>query len=187
MREGNERSFNFHWFGDYSVTNFNLSVILPPDSTNLYTSPALSINLENTSDGKFLIGTDSQSNLKMGHSYQFDLAYERNSESLSGASQVSPVLPSQPIGADTPGRVSVDNLPWYIGGIGLAVIALALFVNWRFSAPSKQATESTIRKAARRLRASDPSNTVIYCQECGTRSITGDRFCRTCGMRLKLT
>jgi hypothetical protein len=183
-REGDERSFNFHWFGDYSVTNFNLSVVLPVDSVALNTSPAMS-NIETSPDGQYLIGTNSQSNLKMGHSYQFDLTYERTSDTLSDTSQANEVQSSEPIRLDTPGRVSVDKLPWFIGGIGLALIAIALFIYWRSSEPNKPTTEPTGKKVTRRFRAGNPNDTVIYCQECGTRSISGDRFCRTCGTRLR--
>ena len=50
------------------------------------------------------------------------------------------IQPSEPIGPNTEGRVSIDNLPWIIGGIGLALIGLALFFYWR----STQATEAKV-------------------------------------------
>lgn len=185
VREGNGRSFNFHWFGDYSVTEFSLSVILPADSMGLNTSPTLSM-IERSADGRFLIGTNIKSDLKMGHSYQFDLEYERTSEELSDSGQANQVQPSAPIGPNTPGRVSVDKLPWFIGGIGLALIAIALFIYWRSSEPNAKTMSEfsgRLQRTGQRSRAAN--DTVIYCQECGTRSNSGDRFCRTCGTRLR--
>src|SRR5690349_12048825 len=40
-REGNKRTFKYQWFGDYYVKQFNVTLVVPADSTELITSPAL--------------------------------------------------------------------------------------------------------------------------------------------------
>jgi ribosomal protein L40E len=89
------------------------------------------------------------------------------------------VQPSEPVGADTPGRVSITNLPLIIGGFGLALIGIALFAYYR-------STQSNDTKPRRRRRANSAEGTEqAYCHECGARANPGDRFCRTCGSRLR--
>ena len=184
VREQNKRSFKYQWFGDYYVKNFSVSLTVPADSTELTTTPILS-KIEIAANGLYLTGTTTQNDLKMGHSYQFDVGYERTSDVLSDPNQANQVQPSEPIGPDTPGRVSVDKLPWFIGGVGIALIGFALFIYWR---STQTATQTSTRSGIRRRRNSqgeDDQDRQIYCHECGTRSSSGDRFCRTCGSRLR--
>ena len=179
-REGNQRIFKYQWFGDYSVKLFNLNVLVPADSTNLVTTPPLS-NTEISANNLHLTGTVSRSGMKMGQSFEFDLNYERTSDALANPNQNTQAQPSEPIGPDTPGRVSVDRLPWLIGGMGLALIIIALWVYWR-------STQSSEQKPRRRRvpPAQESKDEQIYCHECGARANPSDRFCRTCGSRLRV-
>jgi hypothetical protein len=119
----------------------------------------------------------------MGNSFQFELEYQRTSNALivTDPDQVDPVQPSGPVDENTPGRVSIANLPWIIGGFGLALIIIALFSYWR-------STQSSEAKPQRRRRrpAEGAAEEQAYCHECGARAHPGDRFCRTCGSRLKI-
>lgn len=182
QREGDKRLFKYQWLGDYEVKEFDLNLLVPADVTNLVTEPALS-KTETSLDNLHLIGSLSQGEMKMGKSLEFNLSYERTSEALTNPSEVQP---SAPVGEDTPGRVSVDRLPWLIGGMGLALIAIALWVYWR----STQANgDPSARSGARRRRSHPTPETndgQVYCHECGARAHPGDRFCRTCGSRLRV-
>jgi len=183
-REDNRRAFTYQWLGDYNVKQLNLNLLVPADSTDLVTSPLVS-STQISADNLHLTGSLSQSEMKMGRSFRFDLSYERASNTLTDPTQAGQVQPSEPIGPDTPGRVSVDRLPWLIGGMGLALIAIALWVYWR----STQSGEHPPARAASRRRRTRPmqgdNDRQIYCHECGTRAQPGDRFCRTCGSRLR--
>lgn len=181
-REEDKRSFSFQWFGDYDVKDFNVSVIIPADSTELNTSPTLP-NVALSPDQRVLIGTDTKSDLNTGSPYQLQLEYVRTSDALSDPRQANQVLPSEPIGPDTPGRVSVGQLPWIIGGIGIGLIGFALFIYWQSARGSKiDSVRTTFRSKQRATKEHDDP---IYCPACGTRSSPGDRFCRTCGSRLR--
>lgn len=180
-REGNRRSFNYHWFGDYSVGELRLSLSLPADSANIETTPAID-GLSPVPERNQLLGSDTLTDLKMGRSYQFDLAYERESDELTDPGQVNQVGPSEPLSPETDGRVSVDNLPWIIGGVGIALIGFGMFFYWR----STRADSGTSKRARkRRQQVQEDSSQPQYCHECGTRANPGDRFCRTCGSRLR--
>ena len=187
-REGNKRKFSFQWFGDYSVKEFNLSALVPLDSANIITSPSLA-SASRTSNGLYLTSSGGYSKLRMGQSYEFKIEYTRDSESVINATQAVEVQPSDPIGPDTPGRVSVDKLPWIIGGSGLALIAIILFLfsYWRSMQSNIKSFASSARSRARRGRRSEEDgSSEVYCHECGTRADTGDRFCRTCGSKLRI-
>ena len=182
-QEENKRQFKYQWFGDYYVKAFTVGVLVPADSIELVTSPVL----ETTStafEGSVITGSVTRNDLKPMNSFQFELEYQRTSTALVNPNASNnQVEPSEPIGEDTPGRVSIANLPWIIGGFGLALIGIALFSYWRST--QSPSSESQPRKR-RRHKAEDLEAGEAYCHECGTRAHPGDRFCRTCGSRLRI-
>jgi hypothetical protein len=181
-RDGNQRQFKFQWFGDYYVKEFQIAMLVPADSTELTTSPVLE-NTTTAANGTAITGTVTRNDLRMGNSFQFELEYQRTSDTLiqSNPGQVDLVQPSAPVDENTAGRVSIANLPWIIGGFGLALILIALFSYWRSTHTSE---EKTPRRRHRKTEAE--GNVQAYCHECGARAHSGDRFCRTCGSRLKV-
>ena len=185
-RDGNKREFKYQWFGDYYVKEFTLSLLVPADSTNLITSPVLQSTTK-SSDGKSLSGTITKNDLNMGHSFQFELEYERTSDTLilTDPGQVDQVKPSGTVDTDTPGRVSIVNLPWIIGGFGLALIVLALFSYWRSTHQAGEAKPRRRRRSQTEQTEAE-GDVQAYCHECGARAHPADRFCRTCGSRLKV-
>lgn len=183
-RDGNRRSFKYHWLGDYSVGELRLSLSLPADSINVETTPALA-RLSAVPDRNLLVGSEILTDLKMGRSYQFDLAYERDSDELTDPGQVNQITPSEPLSTETDGRVSVDNLPWIIGGVGIALIGFGMFFYWR-STRAGSGSSKRARKHSRHSQPQEESSQPQYCHECGTRANPGDRFCRTCGSRLRV-
>ena len=79
----------------------------------------------------------------MGNSFQFNLEYQRTSDALTDPDQADQVQPVEPVGENTPGRVSIANLPWIIGGFGLALIVIALFAYWRSTQSSEAKPQQT--------------------------------------------
>ncbi|HSD85201.1 MAG TPA: zinc ribbon domain-containing protein [Anaerolineae bacterium] len=179
-RDGNKRQFKYQWFGDYYVKEFSVLVLVPADSTNLITAPVLQ-KTEPAVNGLDISGTVTRNELKMGNSFQFNLEYQRTSDALTNPNQSNQIEPAQPVGQNTPGRVSITNLPWIIGGFGLTLIAIALFTYWR----STQSGEAKPQRRRRRQSRAE-SDEQAYCHECGARAHPGDRFCRTCGSRLRV-
>ena len=180
-QDGYKRQFKLHWFGDYYVKEFNVNILIPADSTDLVTSPPLE-EMSTTADGLQTAGRVTKRDLKMMNSFQFLLEYQRISTELVKPGQATqPVVPVTPVDENTPGRVSITNLPLIIGGFGLALIGIALFSYWR----STQSSESQPRKR-RRQKSEEAQEGEAYCHECGTRAHAGDRFCRTCGSRLRV-
>jgi hypothetical protein len=180
--DGDKRQFKFQWFGDYYVKEFAVNVLIPADSTELVTAPALETTAT-TSDGLLTTGTVTKEDLKMMNSFQFELEYQRSSTALAKSGQATAQLePAAPVDENTPGRVSIANLPWIIGGFGLALIGIALFSYWR----STQSTTPESQPRKRRHKPEEEEEGQAYCHECGARAYAGDRFCRTCGSRLRV-
>jgi hypothetical protein len=182
--DGNKRQFKFHWFGDYYVKAFTVNVLIPADSSELVTTPVLE-NTETSEDGAFISGSVTKNDLKTMNPFKFELEYQRTSTALidpdPSTDQVQPVAP---VNEDTPGRVSITNLPWIIGGFGLALIGIALFSYWRST--QSQSNESQPRRRHRPKAGESAEDGQAYCHECGARAHAGDRFCRTCGSRLRV-
>ena len=187
MQEGNKRKFIFQWFGDYSVKEFSLSVLVPLDSTNIVTLPVLS-NTSRAANGLYLTDSEGHGKLRMGESYEFQIEYTRESVVVTNATQASDVQASDPVGPDTPGRASIDKLPWIIGGFGLALIAVILFLfsYWRSMQSDAKSLASMAGSRLSRRRGRENGDVQVYCHECGTRAQTGDRFCRICGSKLRV-
>ena len=178
-RDGDKRQFKYQWFGDYYVKVFTVKILVPADNTQLITSPVLQSS-ETSVDGLLTSGTVTKNELKMMNAFQFELEYQRTSTTLTDPKQVDQVQPSVPVGANTPGRVSITNLPWIIGAFGLALIGIALYSYWR-------STQSGEHKPPKRRHqpTEGKGGEEVYCHECGARAPPGDRFCRTCGSRLR--
>ena len=187
IQEGNKRKFSFEWLGDYSVKQFNLSAFIPLDSTNIVTSPILS-SQSSLPKGLYLTNEEGFGKIRMGESYEFDIEYTRDSTIVTNATQGVEVQASDPVGPNTPGRASIDKLPWIIGGFGLALIAVILFLfsYWRSMQSEIHAAATLARTKLGRRRGKKGENLQIYCHECGTRAQTGDRFCRVCGNKLRV-
>lgn len=175
QRDGTNRAFTYQWNGAYLIKNFRVEIQLPDDSTAVKATPMLPFALNQS----FLSGSASVSNLEAGKTYQVDLSYARISEAPSVPAVSPQVGASEPITQDTSGRVTLDNLPYILGGVGVLLIVSAIFYFWR----SNSIQASKPRK--RQPRAKDESGQV-YCHECGARANGDDRFCRTCGGKLRI-
>ena len=175
-RDGDKRSFTFQWTGDHPVGSFDVEVRVPQDSTNVRTTPAIPF----VQDQIFLSGGSMLSSMDKGETYQLTLEYARTSESPSvsppSGQQVEPLVP---VDADTDGRVTLENLPYVLGGFGAILIVAALFYFLRSGSPRTQ------RKTRKRQTKSQSKASQTYCHECGTRAHEGDRFCRICGSKLR--
>ena len=177
-RSDKKRSFEYQWFGDYAVKDLSIGLLIPVDSTEVITTPILS---STSTEGVFFTGTATTSGLGAGESYDFNLEYSRELDVIINSSGDSSVVqPSEPIGANTEGRVSIDSMPYVIGGVGVGLILIALFFYWR-------STQTETASAQRRKRKSVETSAEgqAYCHECGARAHEGDRFCRTGGSRLR--
>jgi len=175
-RDGDQRSFTYQWMGDYSVNEFDVEVQVPDDSKGVKTVPAIPL----VQNQPFMTGGAMMSGLKEGDTYRLQLEYSRSNQTAvvtPGSSQVEPVVA---VDENTDGRSTLDNLPLFLGGFGVALILAALIYSFR-----GQASAVRVTKTRRRTHSPQEPSVSKYCPECGTRAQEGDRFCRTCGSKLR--
>jgi hypothetical protein len=178
-KSGNLRQFAYLWPGDFAVDDFGITVRVPPDTTNITTNPTM----------ESIQGTDGTPYLKkdfgavgLGQQVPVRLTYTKTSDTLSASQQ--DLRPSQPLGANTPGRVMLSNyLPYILGVLGLALIIGGSVYFWQSSRGGRALRERRHSRAAPR---ESQGVSDVYCHQCGTRAQVGDRFCRVCGTKLRL-
>lgn len=170
-----DRLFDYVWPGDYAVEKFSLSVAEPLDTTSLTGEPALTKTQAST--GATVYQTDAAP-LEAGKQFVFTLKYKKTSDRLVDSSQD---IQSPPIDQNTEGRVQISNyLPYIIGGLGVALIVGGLAYYFQFS---KDQGSSPRRR--RRSAREEEGDSETYCHQCGSRTKSGDRFCRVCGTKIR--
>ncbi len=175
---GEQRLFSYLWDGDYTVNEFSIRVLEPADITSLSTIPELS-SISQENGLKYFDGETVK--LASGEQFTLNLEYKKTSNTLIASSQG--VQPVAPVDASTTGRVSLNNyLPYVIGGLGVIMIVGGLVYYW-------QSGKRTGGKKSRRRQTAnteqEEAQSDVYCAQCGTRAHGGDRFCRTCGSRIR--
>jgi len=173
-RDGDKRMFTFKWKGEYAVNEFDIEIRTPQDSTNIKTNPVIPLVV----NSPYMSGGIMMNRLDEGQTYQLDLEYSRTNNSTVEDTSNSSVEPLVAVTEDTEGRATLNNLPVFLGGIGLALIVTGLFFFLR--GQSRAAS-----KPRKRSRPTNEPTAQIYCHECGTRALEGDRFCRVCGSKLR--
>lgn len=178
-KQGKVRQFSFLWAGDYAVDDLSVSVRVPVDTSNITTNPVL--QAIQSADGTPYLAKDFGP-LGAGQPWPLQLSYTKTSETLAASQQH--VQPSQPLGANTPGRVMLSNyLPYMLGALGFALIIGGSVYFW-------QSSRGRRMRGGGHQRHGPPKDALIdsdvYCHQCGTRAHVGDHFCRVCGAKLRL-
>lgn len=174
-KAGTQRSYDYIWAGDYAVEIFNISILVPVDTAEIQTDPAMSEVVPAGGTQTYLDWNTS--NLKAGEQLPIKVIYTKTSDRLSASNQP---LEADIVDETTQGRVSFNNyLPYILGGLGVLLIAGGGFYFW------KSGQGKTDPRQRHRSRARDDTVEEVYCHQCGKRAQAGDRFCRTCGTRLR--
>ena len=172
--DGSKRNYSYLWNGDYAVDIFNLSIRVPVDTTEISTDPAMAQVKPEGQTQSYLNWGDTD--LEEGTQIPITLEYTKTSERLSMSDQP---IETGSVDENTQGRVSLSNyLPYILGGLGLLLIFGGGLYFWQ---TSKEKPAPRRRHSAR----SDDDGEEVYCHQCGKRAQPSDRFCRTCGTRLR--
>jgi hypothetical protein len=174
-KNGTQRSYSYRWLSDYDVANFRVMLQQPFDAEKFESSLPLQDDGVHADNMQYYFSNVGA--VPASETFTFDLSYQKPTDSLSVSR-----LEIQPVDVDenTPGRVSLNNyLPYMIGGLGVILI-VGGFMYYR------QSGRSTASKKSRRRHAErDENESGVYCAQCGTRARGSDRFCRTCGSRIR--
>ena len=178
IRSGDQRSYTYNWSGDYATDSFTVYFQEPVGAKNFQSNPDLGAAIL-TAQG--LSYHEAQfGNLSAGQNITINFQYEKDNDILTISGQ--PVQPSEPLGNQTQAGSLESILPWLAGGLGLLLVIGGIIYFQRTGQGTRRPTRR--RHTSRRKReGGDSSN--VYCHECGKRAQENDRFCRTCGTRLR--
>lgn len=101
-------------------------------------------------------------------------------DALEASGEAAPDLPDQPVA----GRAPPDWLAYAVGGLGVVLVAGALFL-FRKNRASEGVKRSRIR--GRRGAPEAPREGGRYCHQCGEKVAADDRFCSNCGAAQRRT
>jgi len=184
---GDERQFEFSWLGDFDVEAMLIQVQQPVGASGMSIEPDL---------GEFTPGSDGLQYYTMevgapaaGDTVTVKLNYQKANNALSV--EAFQVQPSAPITGDTQDLTQVNLmsvLPWLLGAFGVLLVGGGILWYWRSgqeapaAKPTRRGRRASVSSQAMHDGGDDKG---IYCHQCGKRAAAGDRFCRTCGTRLR--
>jgi hypothetical protein len=184
-KNGEDRSFQFHWTGDYTVHNMLFVVQQPLHATQMTILPSQGV-ASNGPDNLTYYG-NTIGTVQAGASFTYKISYN-NPDGLTVPS--GSVQPSNPIPTPTPGFPQIPTL-LVIAVLGVILIAGGL--GWFFWQRQPRPAGPTQRRhtparvvpfnAQEGPRHSQTH--IIYCHQCGKRAAPGDIYCRVCGTRLR--
>jgi hypothetical protein len=184
VKQDEARQFEYRWPGDYAVDSLNVQVQQPVGASEMSLSPASGAAITGN-DGLAYFKKDVGA-LKAGQAFSLKVNYKKSGDELSAASLQ--IQPSAPVTSITPGQNTVMSiLPWLLGALGLALIGGG-GAWYYFSGRKKQENGSRPPRRRRSAAQAEPEEVegFIYCHQCGKRASPGDRFCRTCGSKLRV-
>ena len=183
--DGNSRHYQYQWPGDYAVSSLAMEVQQPTGTTEMNISPNLGDGTVRNDGLTYYSG--EVGSLAKDQTFSLNLDYKKSDQSLSAASLQ--IKPSAPINESTLGRIApMQALPWVLGVLGVVLILGGGI--WYWQSGRKPSTSNQRRSRRKAAEPTPPtSGTVeagyIYCHQCGRRAGPNDRFCRTCGARLR--
>lgn len=181
IKDGTSRSFQYSWLEDIPVKSMVISLQHPVGSSNYVVAPD-SGEVTQGSDG-FTYTVVTKDEVAAGDEVSLSASYQKASDTLSVTGMQ--VEPSAPL----PGPISAINLrqvlPWLLLALAIVLIAGGIFWYWR---SSRGASASTARRHRKPTTSAEKgaSSDGIYCHQCGKKAEAGDRYCRSCGVRLRI-
>lgn len=183
IKNEQERNFTYLWPGDFTVQRSIVQVLQPFDASNLAISPGPTTS-QTSNSGVYI--TKDVGALRVNQSFELEIAYSKESDVL-GISTL-PVQPSEPLTSEADWQSKMlGALPWVLGILGILLIAGGAFWYWQSGRQSNSSKPK--RRRSRKTKASTNTATTaegIYCHQCGKRAAGGDKFCRSCGTRLRM-
>ena len=182
-KESEQRHYEYIWPGDYAVQNLVIQAQQPVGATDMRFSPSMNSSFTGQ-DGMVYYATEVGS-LGSGDAFIIAMDYDKANDILSV--EQFEVQPSAPLPPDTNGQVDwINYLPWALGLLGIALIAGGGFWYWQQSRDGQPTP-----KPRRRRQAATPGTQAastkegVYCHHCGKRANANEKFCRSCGTRLR--
>ena len=182
-KNGDARSFEFHWTGDYTVNNLVFVVQQPLHATQMTILPTQGV--ATTGPDKLTYYGNTIGAVQSGTNFTYKISYN-NTDGLTAPP--GSVQPPNPIPSIQQSQPLSTILMVAVLGVLLVGGGAAWFV-WQRRPRQVQPAQRrhaastanpTRPRSSEGIRYGDP----IYCHQCGKRAAPGDVFCRICGARL---
>lgn len=187
--EDQARHFEYRWPGDYAVDGMTIEVQQPVGATEMHITPDLGQGKQKANEQDILYYTSQVGSVSAGQDFEITVDYKKSNQALT-VEQLE-VEPSQPITNNTTGRVRPRDILIGVLAVGaLALLVVAVIMGggiWLKRAMPKEVRPERKRRSreARSAVAEAAPGGSVYCHQCGKRSTPGDRFCRSCGTKLR--
>lgn len=171
-KDGMTRNFSLLWESEYDVEALFVEFLEPPDTRNLTSMPVFN---DTGAENGMTIHALSAGEIKAGERFELAISYERSSDDLTVSSMPVEVggVPESKESSFSLG----DFLPALLVGIGITLILGGLLYFFLAGRGDNSSSKSRSRHK--------PSSGIKYCHECGSRSSGNDKFCRSCGVKLR--
>ena len=194
--DGDLRKINFRWLADLSVDQLITTFQQPSSATDVSLTPEADRTLNGQYD--LLYHEISGMAVPAGVPYTFEASYRmvRPELSVEGLDLQQPAVPQPVLSQQGQDGSDSSNFNWPIVVAAAAVVlAFAAAAFLIFSGRNRSRRVTKPRPAARsqqRLRStggrdstSSPRAKAKYCHECGQALDPADKFCPSCGSRVK--
>jgi len=176
-KNGRTRQYSFVWEGDYDIAQLFVDLQEPTSATALETTPELT---ESREQSGIRYRGRSFGQFAAGETLTLDIAYEKDNDNLTVSSMPVEVSGTSGTEEESASSFSSGNLlPGILVGLGILLVAggiLYFFLSGR--------KEGISNKPSRKRHKPQPS-AGRYCHECGSRASANDKFCRSCGAKLR--
>lgn len=180
-REGSRRRFRYAWPGDRALRAFFIDVQEPADTVEMRTLPPSPGPMPGA-DG-LMHHTLELGAVAAGQERVVELEYVREGDALS-AESITP--PARPVLPELTTDSGTGAARWYRVGAGMLAAALAgavaywfLFLRGDGAENARRGGGSGKRKRRHAGRAGG------FCPSCGKPVVAGDRYCASCGGKLR--
>jgi hypothetical protein len=183
--EGQLRRFTYAWPGVSGVESMSYEVQAPIGAEEMTITPAPQSQIVGQDGLTYFtagLGTDAGPS-----GTEIDITYVRTSTDLT-ADLLS--LPPGSPEATQGGTPDIRQfIPWVLLAFGVLLVATGGVWYLRVT-HGEPAAGRRRRRMARPISRADPASvemdaSPVYCHNCGTRAAPSDRFCRSCGVRLR--
>lgn len=171
-KDGVTRTFNFRWKSNHPVAAAFVQVLEPPSASNFAATPAFSDTAE---QGGMNYHALSAGEIPALETLDIAISYDKDNDNLTVSS-----LPVKMSGTEPQSETFsfTQSLPLILVIFG-ALLIVGGFVYF-FLAGRGEGDSKDTRK---RHKPSDAN--ARYCPECGSRARPNDKFCRSCGAKLR--
>jgi hypothetical protein len=183
--EGTRRTYTHFWPGVLNTGSFTYELQQPVGATGLLVTPTGS--LQAASDGLSYVRS-SLGPQQDGSPLTISFQYEKTSTDLTVDTVTSPPTIDRPSTTQGGTPDLTAQLPFILGGFGLALIVLGIYLYLRMQRgekASRKRPRQRKRKPKSQSMGGDLDAAAVFCHVCGSKASASDHFCRSCGTKLR--